>query len=106
MTVPDRTSTPSGTQRSGAQPSGAQPSETHTALEEIYAKVKRVQRDLRPSDRIVQDLGIDSLATLEILLALEERFGVALVDNPRTAGTATVGDLVALLDELRADRAS
>ncbi|MFI0815293.1 acyl carrier protein [Streptomyces sp. NPDC021098] len=78
-------------------------SETLTALEEVYAQVKRVQRDLRPTDRIIQDLEIDSLATLEILLALEERFGVALVDNPKAAGITTVGDLVGLLDELRAD---
>lgn len=78
-------------------------SETLTALEEVYAQVKRVQRDLRPTDRIIQDLEIDSLATLEILLALEERFGVALVDNPKAAGLTTVGDLVGLLDELRAD---
>ncbi|MEU1803583.1 acyl carrier protein [Streptomyces sp. NPDC019937] len=78
-------------------------SETLTALEEVYAQVKRVQRDLRPTDRIIQDLEIDSLATLEILLALEERFGVALVDNPKAATITTVGDLVGLLDELRAD---
>lgn len=77
--------------------------ETLTALEEVYAQVKRVQRDLRPTDRIIQDLEIDSLATLEILLALEERFGVALVDNPKAATITTVGDLVGLLDELRAD---
>ncbi|MGW2329596.1 acyl carrier protein [Streptomyces sp. NPDC001700] len=78
-------------------------SETLTALEEVYAQVKRVQRDLRPTDRIIQDLEIDSLATLEILLALEERFSVALVDNPKAARITTVGDLVGLLDELRAD---
>ncbi|WP_063730653.1 acyl carrier protein [Streptomyces sp. RTd22] len=90
MTLPDST-------RASANP------ETLTALEEVYAQVKRVQRDLRPTDRIIQDLEIDSLATLEILLALEERFGVALVDNPKAATITTVGDLVGLLDELRAD---
>ncbi|MEV0218293.1 phosphopantetheine-binding protein [Streptomyces sp. NPDC050704] len=93
MTVPDNTSISTST-------------ETLAALEEVYARVKRVRRDLRPSDRIVQDLEIDSLATLEILLALEERFGVALVDNLQAARITTVGDLVALLDELRAGRAS
>jgi acyl carrier protein len=91
LTSPDNTSTTT---------------ETLAALEEVYARVKRVQRDLRPSDRIVQDLEIDSLATLEILLGLEERFGVALVDNLQAASITTVGDLVELLDGLRADRAS
>ncbi|HZN17494.1 MAG TPA: acyl carrier protein [Micromonosporaceae bacterium] len=75
------------------------------ALEEIYAQIKRVNRELRPTDRIVNDLEVDSLATLEILLALEERFGVTLVENPRAARVQTVGDLVALLEELR-DRTS
>ncbi|QLH24952.1 acyl carrier protein [Streptomyces sp. Rer75] len=90
MTLPDSTRTSAN-------------AETLTALEEVYAQVKRVHRDLRPTDRIIQDLEIDSLATLEILLALEERFGVALVDNPKAATITTVGDLVGLLDELRAD---
>lgn len=71
------------------------------ALEEIYAEIKRFRRELRPSDRIVRDLEIDSLATLEMLLALEERFGVSLVDNPRAVKTETVGDLVRLLEDLR-----
>ncbi|HET8662294.1 MAG TPA: acyl carrier protein [Micromonosporaceae bacterium] len=80
-------------------------SEVLGALEEIYAQIKRVNRELRPTDRIVNDLEVDSLATLEILLALEERFGVTLVENPRAARVQTVGDLVALLEELR-DRTS
>nr|CEL19929.1 hypothetical protein [Kibdelosporangium sp. MJ126-NF4]CTQ97153.1 hypothetical protein [Kibdelosporangium sp. MJ126-NF4] len=76
---------------------------TLTAVEEVYREVKRVSRELRPDDRIVEDLAVDSLATLEILLALEERFGVSLVDNPAAAGVRTVGDLVSLLDELRTE---
>jgi acyl carrier protein len=85
-------------------PNSTSPAETLPALEEIYAQVKRVNRELRPGDRIIQDLEVDSLATLEILLALEDRFGLSLVDNPKAAKIKTVGDLVALLDELRAGR--
>ncbi|ALG08576.1 hypothetical protein AOZ06_18100 [Kibdelosporangium phytohabitans] len=73
---------------------------TLTAVEEVYRDVKRVHRELRREDRIIEDLAVDSLATLEILLALEERFGVSLVDNPAAAGVRTVGDLVDLIDEL------
>jgi acyl carrier protein len=71
-------------------------------LEEIYARVKKVSRELRPSDRIARDLGIDSVATLEILIALEERFGVELAEDPRVARIDTVADLAALLDDVRA----
>lgn len=91
MTIPDST---------------AASAEVLPALEEIYARIKRVNRELRPTDHIVRDLDVDSLATLEILLGLEDRFGVALVDNPRAAKVETVGDLVELLDDLRAERNS
>jgi acyl carrier protein len=70
-------------------------------LEEVYTQVKKVRRELLPDDRIVQDLEVDSLATLEILLALEERFGVELVGDPRVVGVSTVADLIRLLEETR-----
>ncbi|MGW2279220.1 phosphopantetheine-binding protein [Streptomyces sp. NPDC001770] len=75
-----------------------------TAMEEIYHQIKRIRRDLRREDRIVQDLEVDSLAALELLLALEERFGVHLVDNLRAAQVPTVGALADLIGELRAEQ--
>jgi acyl carrier protein len=71
------------------------------AVEEIYREIKQVQRELRPADRIVRDLAIDSLAALELLVALEERFGVELVGDPRAAGLETVADLLDLLADAR-----
>jgi acyl carrier protein len=98
LTTPEKTA--------GARPSDAHPAEVLAALEEAYAQIKQVSRELRPSDRIVADLGMDSLATVEILLTLEQRFGVSLVDHPRTSTVVTVGDLAALLADLRAEAAS
>ena len=74
------------------------------ALEKIYLGIKRVRRDLRPDDRIAEDLGIDSLDAIELLVALENRYGVQLVDNPRAAGVVTVEDLVALLTDALASK--
>ncbi|MEU7530712.1 acyl carrier protein [Saccharothrix sp. NPDC042600] len=79
--------------------------EVIAALEEVYTRIKRVTREIRTSDRIVADLGVDSLATLEMLLELEKRFDVSLVDDPGAARVETVGDLVALLDAARSGRA-
>ena len=73
--------------------------EVLAALEEIYLSIKRVRRELRPSDRIVADLGIDSLDAVELLVALENRYDVRLVENPRAASLSTVGDLVAFLGD-------
>jgi acyl carrier protein len=42
------------------------------------------------------NLGIDSLATLELLLEIEETFGIRVSDTTRPP--VTVGDLVSLID--------
>ena len=45
---------------------------------------------------IVDDLGVDSMASVSLLLAIEDHFGVALPDGceGRLVGIRTVGDLV------------
>lgn len=47
-------------------------------------------------DCTLQSLGIDSLAALELLFDLDERFGIRLPDEAQQA--ATLGELVALID--------
>lgn len=76
-------------------------SEVITAIEEIYTEIKQITREIRPSDHFVNDLGVDSVATLQILVALETRFEVSLVDNPKAVRVTTVEDLIALLDAVR-----
>jgi acyl carrier protein len=66
-------------------------------LEEVYADLRNVRRDLRMDDVIAGGLGIDSLDALELLLALEVRYGVQLVSNPQVAAVVTVRDLFELL---------
>ncbi len=60
--------------------------------------------ELRPQDRIAGDLGIDSLDAIELMVILENHYGVQLVDNPRAGGVVTVEDLVALLAEAVASK--
>ena len=45
------------------------------------------------------DLGIDSLDIVELLMNVEEEFGVSIEPDP---SIATVGDLIAKIEELRA----
>jgi len=51
--------------------------------------------------KLSEDLGADSLDALEILMALEEEFGVE-VEPSQTEAIKTVSDLVALIDTLKA----
>lgn len=46
----------------------------------------------------VDDLGADSLAIVELILAFEERFGVSIPEHV-SQGIVTVGDVVAYLTE-------
>ncbi|MGH3937707.1 MAG: acyl carrier protein [Pseudonocardiaceae bacterium] len=79
--------------------------EVITVLEEIYAALKKVKREIRGTDRIREDLGIDSLGAIDLLVALEERFDVRLVDNTKVAGVRTAGELVDLIAETTATKA-
>lgn len=49
------------------------------------------------SEATLDDLGGDSLDALEIVMYLEEEFGVA-IDDDEAAGVETVGDFVTLIE--------
>jgi acyl carrier protein len=69
-------------------------------LEDVYADLKRVRRSIRMDDVIAKDLGVDSLDALELLVAVENRYGVSLVGNPQVAAVVQVRDLFELLRRL------
>jgi acyl carrier protein len=55
-------------------------------------------------DQTWQDLDVDSLDLVELVKALEDRFGVSIADG-RLKAIKTVGDAVALVRELAAEGA-
>jgi acyl carrier protein len=54
-----------------------------------------------PSAILIDDLGADSLDTVELLLGLEDEFGIQLTDD-QAASIQTVGDAVALIERVTA----
>jgi acyl carrier protein len=58
-------------------------------MAEIVAKVKKIiseqlgvpEADVKPEASFVNDLGADSLDTVELVMALEEEFGVEIPDE-------------------------
>jgi acyl carrier protein len=58
-------------------------------MTEIEAKVKKIiseqlgvpEADVKPEASFVNDLGADSLDTVELVMALEEEFGVEIPDE-------------------------
>lgn len=67
-------------------------------LDAVRHTVARVlgQRDPNPDDRLVEDLAAQSIDVLNIVVTLEQEFGVA-IDEASTAGVSTVRDLYDLV---------
>jgi len=62
-------------------------------IKEILAKQLKVDADTIDEDtNIVEDLGADSLDVVEMLMTIEEEYGVVVPDEA-VAGFATVGDV-------------
>ena len=61
--------------------------------EEIVKQVKDII-----VDKLANDLGADSLDTVELLMEFEKVFGIKIPDE-ETSGIATVGDAIAKVTE-------
>ncbi len=56
------------------------------------------QEEVTPGASFIDDLGADSLDTVELVMALEEEFGVEIPDEDAEK-IATVGDAVKYIEE-------
>ena len=71
--------------------------EIHAGVAELLAQVLEVSPDEVPlTARLGDDLAVDSLSLLELVIGVEERFGVRIADAD-VAGLVTVEDAVRLI---------
>lgn len=70
-------------------------------FQKILAKqLRKVDADsIRPEMKIKKDLGADSLDILQLLLRLEDEFGLMIPDE-QLAGFETVGDVYEFISKL------
>ncbi len=69
-------------------------------IKELLANSLSIDADsITEASSFSEDLGIDSLDIVELLMSVEEEFGVSIEPDP---SIATVGDLIAKIEELRA----
>lgn len=54
---------------------------------------------ITPESDVVKDLGADSLDVVELLISLEDEFGVSIPEDD-IVNIKTVGDIVAMLEKL------
>jgi len=55
------------------------------------------EEEVKPEAKFVEDLGADSLDTVELIMALEEEFGIEIPDEDAEKAL-TVGDVVTYID--------
>ena len=68
-------------------------------IKELLATSLSIDADtITEASRFSEDLGIDSLDIVELLMNVEEEFGVSIEPDP---SIATVGDLIAKIEELK-----
>lgn len=69
---------------------------------EILKKHVEGERDIRPNDHIQNDLGLDSLAIMELVADIEDRFTLT-IPNDILTDLATVEDVARALVKLTSE---
>ncbi|NQT62669.1 MAG: acyl carrier protein [Candidatus Marinimicrobia bacterium] len=70
----------------------------NVAAELLKVEASRVQE----TSRFVEDLGADSMQSIELVAAFEEEFDIEM-DEDAALGVKTVGDAVGFIDRVIAD---
>lgn len=76
------------------------PDRTEAEIAGIVAAIGRTSAEGLRADRMLSDLGLDSVTMVEIVFAIEERFDIAIPLETETASLA-LRDLARLVEALR-----
>ncbi len=61
------------------------------------------EKKVEDNSRLVEDLGADSLDMIEMLMTLEEKFGVVIPDD-KTSELKTVADIANFIDKTKKEK--
>lgn len=68
-----------------------------TVVKVVVDQLGVKEDEVKPEARFVEDLGADSLDTVELVMALEEEFGIEIPDKDAEKAK-TVGDVISYID--------
>ena len=58
------------------------------------------ESDLTPDKKIIEDLQLDSLDLVDMIVGLQQKFGIVLRDNPEIRNVRTLGDVYDFFEKL------
>jgi acyl carrier protein len=71
-----------------------------------YRRVTADDRDVTAEENLRDDLGLDSIAAMEVVTLLESDLGVPLVDDEELSAACTVTDVCRVIDRVRQNAGS
>jgi acyl carrier protein len=75
-----------------------------TRVRRIVARLSTVgDREITGDDRLVQDLGLNSMTLIELSVLLESEFDLDVIDGEQAGSLVTVADLENLVTAARAE---
>lgn len=75
------------------------------AVNKAFAEVLEVPEEkLKPEAQFFQDLGLDSLDMVDLMIALQRKFGISLRNNEEIRQVRTLGDIYNFFEKLEAEK--
>jgi len=77
------------------------------AINEVFEEDFEIEREmLEPQANIFEDLELDSLDIVDLVVAMQKKFGVTIRDDERIREIRTLGDLYTFIMRLRSEGAA
>jgi len=77
------------------------------SVNEVFEEDFEIEKEmLQPQMNIFEDLELDSLDIVDLVVALQKKFGVTIRDDERIRTVRTLGDLYVFIQVLRSEGAA
>ena len=71
-------------------------------VNEVFVESFEIKKEaLKPEAKIFNDLGLDSVDIVDLVVALQKKFGVTIRDDERVRNIRTLGDIYNFIQTLK-----
>jgi len=75
-----------------------------TLTNQVFEESFEIEKEkLQPQMNIFEDLGLDSLDVVDLVVALQKKFGVKIRDDERVRSIRTLGDIYQFIHNLKTE---